>query len=87
MIKTRVHRAHMASMLNWYNEQMTQRFGLIILSEAQRELVRRDFSILQNRMRQQEKTNCWQVPLQVEFDNNGTFKVSIIDEKTVLYLD
>lgn len=87
MIKTRVQREHMVRVLNWYEEQLSQSFPGIILSEAQKEVMRQNFSQLQLRMRAAERTNCWQVPLQLVFNENGTYQVGIIDENSVLYLD
>lgn len=77
----------MALMLNWYEQQLTQRFGPVVLSEAQREIMRRDFNALQQNMRIKEKTNCWKVPLQLDFEPTGTYRVKIVDESGVLYID
>ena len=87
MLKTRVTRIHMAVMLNWYEEQLSQRFPPLILSEAQREIMRRDFTLLQQNMRDQEKTNCWLVALEINFTDDGRYQVGIVDESTLLYLD
>lgn len=73
--------------LNWFEEQLTEQFGQVIFSEAQKEIMRRQFDALQAHQRQKERTNCWQVPLQIDFIDNGTYKVSIIDESGLLYLD
>lgn len=78
----------MASTLNYYEQKLSETWPQVILSEAQRELMRLEFRILQNRMRRQEKTNAWQVPLEINFnDFDGTYRVGIIDESKVLYLD
>ena len=86
-LKTRVQRVHMALCLNWYEEQLSLRYSSIMMSEAQRETLRRDFAVLQQNMRVKEKTNCWQVALEIVFKDNGTYQVGIIDESTLLYLD
>lgn len=86
--KTRVQRMHMAITLNWYEEQLSSQFDQVILSESQREVMRRHFAVLQSNMRQREKTNSWQIPLEINFnDFDGTYRVGIIDESNVLYLD
>lgn len=77
----------MALTLNWYEQRLTTKFGSVILSEAQRELARREFEQFHNMMRQKEKTNSWQVPLELEFFDDGTYRVKIVDESKVLYLD
>lgn len=79
---------HMAITLNWYDEHLSSKFGEVILSEAQREIMRRHFDALHANMRRNEKTNSWLVPLQINFnDFDGTYRVGIIDESNVLYLD
>lgn len=87
-LKLRILKAHMASTINFYEEALSQSWPQVILSEAQREMLRIDFGILQNRMRRQEKTNSWQVLLEINFnDFDGTYRVGIIDESKLLYLD
>jgi len=86
-LKIRVRRPHVVVVLNWYAEQLTQRFSPVILSEAQREIMRRDFTQLHAVTMKKEKTNSWQIPLEINFNDNGTWQVCIIDESRLLYLD
>jgi hypothetical protein len=71
----------------FYNEQLAQTFGPVVLSEAQRERMRIEFQKLQFVVKRQQTTNTWQVPLKLEFFDDGTYKVDILDEQQVLFLD
>lgn len=73
--------------LTFYNEQMAQIFGPLILSEAQRERARLEFERLQFVTRRQQSTNTWQVPLKLLFQEDGTYNIEILDEQQVLFLD
>jgi hypothetical protein len=87
-LKLRVQRVHVAVVVNWYTGQLSQRFSPLIFSEAQREIMRREFNKLQQVTRAREKTNSWQIPFEINFnDNDGTWQVGIIDESNLLYLD
>lgn len=87
-LKLRVQRMHVAQVLNNYEEALSARFAPVILSEAQREVMRREFDIMQRTVRAREKTNAWKIPLEINFnDFDGTYRVGIIDESILLYLD
>ena len=77
----------MLKTLTFYNEQMAQIFGPLILSEAQRERARIEFEKLQFVIKRQQTTNTWQVPLKLEFYDDGTYKIDLQDENQVLFLD
>lgn len=77
----------MAATLNWYEEQCFQAFGPIALSEARKVVMRQVFAEMVRQKSAQERTNSWQVPLELVFNDNGTYQVSIIDESSLLYLD
>ena len=87
LMKIRVNRNDMIKTIVWYTEKMTQKFGPLVLSEAQRERVRIDFENFHLATKKQQLTNTWQVPLKIEFSNNGTYKISILDEEQILFLD
>ena len=86
-MKIRVRRHDMLRTLTFYNEQMAQIFGPLILSEAQRERARIEFERLQFVVRKQQTTNTWQVPLKIDFFEDGTYKIDLADENQVLFLD
>ena len=86
-LKLRVHKNHVAKTLNWYQEELTRKFGSLALSEAFKEIMRRDFENFHHDMMQKEKTNSWQIPLKLEFKDDGTYQVNVKDESRVLYLD
>jgi len=86
-LKLRVYKKHVAQTLNWYQEKLTGHFGPRILSEAQREIMRREFEQIHKKTMKLEKTNSWQVPLQIEFRSDGSYQVLPLDESRLLYLD
>ena len=86
-LKTRVFRPHLASTLHFYQEKVTERFGPVIPGEASRELARRFLLSLWAQVKQQQKTNSWQIPLTIEFAANGTFMVKVADENQILIID
>jgi len=86
-MKIRIKRYDMLKTLTFYNEQMAQIFGPLILSEAQRERARIEFEKLQFVIKRQQTTNTWQVPLKLEFYDDGTYKIDLQDENQVLFLD
>jgi hypothetical protein len=86
-LKMRVYKTHVAKTLNWYQEELTKKFGSLILSEAYKEIIRRDFETFHKMIMNREKTNSWQIPLKVDFKEDGTYQVNIVDENRLLYLD
>ena len=86
-MKIRVRRNDMIKTLVFYNEQLTQIFGPLILSEARKERARIEFDKLQFVVKKQQTTNTWQVPLKLVFLGDGTYKIDLLDENQVLYID
>jgi len=86
-MKIRVRRHDMVKTLVFYNEQLAQVFGPLLLSEAQRERARIEFDKLQMLVKRQQTTNTWQVPLKLVFFEDGTYRVDIFDENQVLFID
>lgn len=86
-MKIRIKKYDMLKTLTFYNEQLAQIFGPLILSEAQRERARMEFIKLQMMVKKQQTTNTWQVPLKLEFFDDGTYKIDILDEQQVLFTD
>ena len=86
-LKRRLCRAHLVRTINFYQEYLTQKFGQVALSEAQKEVMRQEFERIHMMMKQREKTESWQVPLQITFMNNGSYQVSVIDENDLLFID
>ena len=85
--KLRINRQQMAVAINWYAEQFTLKYGSLVYSEAGRELMRREFDIVQAQKRNAERTNVWLVPLKLDFLADGNWQVSIADESLVLFLN
>jgi len=89
MLKTRIQKKmHMLRALNWYQEQLTNFIhGPIAYSEAQKEVLRIHLKHIQQLQQYNEKSTHWFVPVHIEFENNGIFKVVISEPNNVLYLD
>lgn len=76
--------------IKWFEEELIKSWGLVVNSEAKKELMRRELEMLWLQKRKFEKTNSWQVPLKIEFDINniqGTWRIVIADESTVLIME
>jgi len=87
-MKIRVRRNEMLRVINYYNECLAQKFGAVLLSEAQRELARREFEQLVLNTRKTQRTMIWEVPLTLKFnDDNRTYMVDIEDEQKILIID
>jgi len=87
-MKLRVYRAHVAQSINWFQERLTVTFGARGgISEAHKEIMRRELRALQQMQVRQQKTNSWMVPLSLNFAADGTFQVSLDSEDNLLYLD
>jgi hypothetical protein len=86
-MKTRVYRIHLAKALNHYNELLAQKFGAIAKSEAIKELIRLESKQIQTRIARAERTNAWQIPIVVEFFDNGTYTVKPENENQILIID
>lgn len=86
-MKLRIRRHDLDRVLNFYNEQLAQMFGPLILSPAQRVRAARQLRQLQEAMQAQERTNVWQAPLVLEVFDDGRFYVRLEDERQVLVMD
>ena len=88
MTKLRVHKVHVVQSINWYQEKLCESFGSnYAVSEAHREIMRRELRALQSGMARKERTNSWLIPVSLNFAVDGTFQVGLIDESQLLYLD
>ena len=86
-MKLRVRRHDLIAVVKFYHEQLAQSVGPAVLSESHKEIARREFLMLQMSMRKQERTNAWQVPLILEFNDDGTYIVELEDERKILIMD
>lgn len=85
-MKIRVYKGSLVRLVNWYDEQLKLKFGAYAVSEATKELVRRELANLQMRKMATEMTEIWKIPVSVEFDNNGLYQV-VPDMERILILD
>ena len=85
--KIKVYKAHLARTLNYYNEVLTQKFGPVARSEAIKELIRIEAKQIQAQIARRDRTNTWQIPIRVEFFDNGTYTVLPENESQVLIID
>ena len=86
-MKTRVRRYEMLKVINFYNEQLSQIFGVLIASEARREMARIEFEKLKLVIKRQQITEIWKVPLILNFFEDGTFRVDLENEQDILVID
>ncbi len=87
MTKIKVYKAHLIKTLNVYNEILTQKFGPVARSEAIKELIRIEAKQIQVQIARKERTNTWQIPIKVEFFENGTYTVVPEDDSHFLIID
>lgn len=85
--KIKVYKLHLAKTLNFYNEVLSKKFGPVARSEAIKELIRIEARQIQFQMSRKEKTNTWQIPIKIEFFDNGTYTAAPEDENQILILD
>lgn len=86
-MKTRVYRLHLVKTLNFYGTKLAEKFGPIARTEAMKEVIRIEAMRLQQTMAKREPTNSWQIPVRVEFMENGQFNVLPADENQILIID
>lgn len=86
-MKTRIFRIHLIKTLNHYNELLAQKFGPVARNEAIKELIRIEAKQIQQQIARRERTNAWQIPIKVEFADNGTYSVLPENENQILIID
>lgn len=86
-MKLRVFRTHLLTTLNYYNQELAQKFGPLALSEAAKENIRIEAKKIQYRMSRQQKTNSWLVPVKVNFSDMGQYNVVPENENDILIID